>query len=121
MVSKAAKIGIAVAVLATIGGVAAVYALSPKGPSLTVSPNPVSQGQTLSWKASGLTPGDQVQTVVLLGTGGSIVLSPNLTVGADGTISASFTVGSNIPTGQNTLMVTDQGTGASAKATFTVT
>jgi hypothetical protein len=77
---------------------------------------------TLYWSADGLTPGGQVQVKVLTNNASEvIVLSPNTTASSSGNASGSFTVGSNITLGTNTLTVVDLSTGQSASANFFVT
>jgi hypothetical protein len=88
-------------------------------PSLSLSPNPVVQGGTVTLSASGFAPGASLQITVNRPDGGTDHFP--LTAGADG--SATFTFpnsGGNGPLGTYNVTVTDLATGASGSASIDV-
>ena len=76
---------------------------------ISVSPNPVTQTQTLFYSGSGFTPNTQVQVVIWNDGTGYIVGTP--TSSNSGTVSGSFFVGGNIIPGTRRLTLTDSSTG----------
>ena len=121
MVSTAALAGVAVL---AVGGIAAYYYVSQAstgGISITVLNPSIASGATETITVTGVTPSGSAQVEVITNTGVGLILSPNATASAGGVFNYAFTVGSNIPPGQNTIKVTDLTTQKSQTATFTVT
>jgi len=120
MVSKGLVAGVVAVVAASIAGYFLFIKGVAGGLAVTISNPSVAQGANLNYVVSGATPNGQVTVSVTTNTGSVLAFTPNLTALADGTVSATFTVGTNIPTGSNTLNIVDVTTGKSATATFTV-
>jgi hypothetical protein len=95
---------------------------SPTGaenPSVSLSPNPVTQGGTVTLSASGFAPGANLQITVNRPDG--VVEHYPLKAGGDGTATYSFTnAGANAPLGTYNVTVANTATSAQASASTTV-
>ena len=90
-----------------------------ENPSVSLSPNPVVQGGTVTLSASGFAPGASLQITVNRPDGGADHFP--LTAGADGSASFTFpSTGGNAPLGTYSVTVTDLTTGASGSASIDV-
>jgi hypothetical protein len=114
-------VAIAVAAAAAAGGVYLALAKTTSKLVLTLSPSSVVQGSVLEWSLTGATPDGAIQTSVITSGGQQITLTPNLTADSQGDVGASFTVGTNIPVGANSLESEDLTSGRTATAAFDVT
>jgi hypothetical protein len=88
-------------------------------PSVSLSPNPVVQGGTVTLRASGFAPRSALQITVERPDGGVDHFSTS--AGADGIGTYAFTnAGANVPLGTYTVTVTNPATGAQASASIAV-
>jgi len=117
-------IGAAVAAVAVIGyyiwaGMA--HGTTPSNLSFTIVSENIAQGSNEQVDITGATPNGQVQVSIVTNTGVDLVLGPNPVANANGSVDDSFLIGTNVPTGTNTIVVTDLASGISAQHDFTVT
>lgn len=90
-----------------------------ENPSVTLSPNPVTQGGTVTLSASGFAPGASLDITVNRPDG--VVEHYPLTAGADGTATYTFSnAAGNAPLGTYNVTVTNSATGASASGSVDV-
>jgi hypothetical protein len=89
-----------------------------ENPSVSLSPNPVIQGNTVTLSGSGFAPGANLSIAVRRPDGGSNSFST--TAGGDGSVSFTFPAAGNSPTGTYSVTVTDLATGASASGSVDV-
>ncbi|MHB8692493.1 MAG: DUF6777 domain-containing protein [Solirubrobacteraceae bacterium] len=90
-----------------------------ENPSVSLSPNPVVQGNTVTLSASGFAPGASLQITVNRPDG--VVEHYPLTAGGDGSASYTFSnAAGNAPLGTYNVTVTDLATGASGSASVDV-
>ena len=120
--ASARGVAVAIIALAGVGGIVA-YLLTrkPSAVSVSVKPSSLAQGAVLNWSASGLTLGEPVGVDVIFPDGTDLGFVSNLVASASGTVSAYFTVATNIPIGVNTLKITDTSSGRFGTCRFTVT
>jgi hypothetical protein len=90
-----------------------------ENPSVSLSPNPVTQGDTVTLSASGFAPGASLDITVNRPDG--VTEHYPLTAGGDGSGTYTFSnAGGNAPLGTYGVTVTNPGTGASASGSITV-
>jgi hypothetical protein len=90
-----------------------------ENPSVSLSPNPVVQGATVTLSASGFAPGASLQITVNRPDG--VVEHYPLTAGGDGSATYTFSnAAGNAPLGTYNVTVTDLATGASGSASIDV-
>lgn len=90
-----------------------------ENPSVSLSPNPVAQGDTVTLSASGFAPGAQLQITVSRPDG--VVEHYPVTAGGDGSATYTFSnAAGNAPLGTYNVTVTDTATGASGSGSVDV-
>jgi hypothetical protein len=90
-----------------------------ENPSVSLSPDPVTQGETVTLTASGFAPGASLQITVNRPDG--VVEHYPLSAGSDGTGTYSFSnAAGNAPLGTYNVTVTNTATGANASGSVTV-
>lgn len=80
--------------------------------------SPITHGATATWTATGFTPDSALSIVVTWAGGGSLSIQ-GIGLDSTGSVTAAFTVGTNIPSGTDTFTVTDT-TGKTASARLVV-
>ena len=89
--------------------------------TLSLGTYTIAQGAYMNYTASGGTPNGSTTLALLISTGVELLLSPSPVFDSNGNINGSFLIGTNVPIGNASLLLTDLTTNFSVAANFTVT